>query len=336
MHSLLPTFTSKITGLLLAVLLLLAAIGSSIVFGVYKTDWNTLIDAYRSFDGSNAHIVIREVRVPRALIAAAVGASLGIAGTLLQALTKNPLADMGILGLNHGASLFVVAAVTFLQVSSLSQYVWFAFAGTAAFGIAVYVLGSAGRGGMSPLKITLAGAALGALASSFTHALLIIHEKTVQEVLFWLSGSVEGRKLELLVDVLPYMAVAWIGAFLLAGPINTLLLGEDVAVGLGQRTALVKVMTGVMVVLLAGSSVAVAGPVLFVGLITPHVARFLVGSDVRWVVLYSGILGSVLLLAADLGARFAAPPNEIPIGVMTAVIGTPFFIYAARKGSYRK
>lgn len=336
MQSLLPTFTSKVTGLCLTLLLLLAALGSSVVFGVYKTDWSSFLDAYRSFDGSNAHIVIREVRVPRALIAAAVGASLGIAGTLLQALTKNPLADMGILGLNHGASLFVVAAVTFLQVNSLSQYVWFAFAGTAVFGLGVYILGSAGREGMSPLKITLAGAAMGALASSFTHALLLIHERTIQEVLFWLSGSVEGRKLELLGEVLPFMIAAWIGAFLLAGPINTLLLGEDVAVGLGQRTALVKVLTGLAIVMLAGSSVAVAGPVLFVGLITPHLARYLVGSDVRWIVLYSGVLGAVLLLTADIGARFAAPPNEVPIGVMTAVIGTPFFIYTARKGSVRK
>lgn len=335
MQALLSSRTSKLSGILVAFVLLLAAVWGSITLGVYRTGWDSLLEAFRNFNGSNEHIVIREVRIPRALIGTAVGASLGIAGTLLQALTRNPLADMGILGLNHGASLCVVAAVTFLQVSSLSQYVWFAFAGTAIFGIAVYMLGSLGRGGMSPLKITLSGAALGALASSFTHSILLIREKTMQEVLFWLSGSVEGRKLELLLEVLPFMAVGWAGAFLLAGPINTLLLGEDVAVGLGQRTAIVKLMTGLVIVLLAGSSVAAAGPILFIGLITPHLCRYLVGPDIRWVVVYSGLLGAVLLVTADIAARFAAPPNEVPIGVLTAFIGTPFFIYAARKGAMK-
>lgn len=335
MSTLLTTIPRKTAGLIFAFALLALAMAASVAFGVMQVGWHTIWDAYASFNGSNEHIVIREVRVPRAFIAAAVGASLGLAGTLLQALTKNPLADVGILGLNHGASLFVVAAVTFLSVSSLSQYVWFAFLGSAVTGVVVYALGSFGRDGLSPLKVTLAGAAIGALASSMTHALLLVHEKAIQEVLFWLSGSVEGRKLSLLVQVLPYMAAAWIGSLLLARSINTLLLGDDVATGLGLRTAWVKALTGLLIVVLAGSCVSVAGPILFVGLISPHLARYLVGTDMRWVIPYSGLIGSILLLAADISARFVAMPLEIPIGVMTALVGTPFFVYAARKGGVK-
>lgn len=335
MSSLLSTIPRKTIGLCLAFILLGIAMTASVAFGVMQTGWHTIWDAYAGFNGSNEHIVVREVRVPRALIAAAVGASLGLAGTLLQSLTKNPLADVGILGLNHGASLFVVAAVSYLSVSSLSQYVWFAFLGAAVTGLIVYALGSLGRDGLSPLKVTLAGAAIGALASSMTHAVLLVNERVIQDVLFWLSGSVEGRKLSLLIQVLPYMVTAWIGSLLLAPSINTLLLGDDVATGLGLRTAWVKMLTGLMIVLLAGSCVAVAGPILFVGLISPHIARYLVGNDVRWVMPFSGLIGAILLITADISARFIAIPLEIPIGVMTALVGTPFFVYVARKGGVK-
>ncbi|GIP37641.1 siderophore ABC transporter permease [Paenibacillus sp. J31TS4] len=336
MSPLLSGRPSRLIGVAVGLALIALAVYASITLGMVTISWQSLTDAYSRFDGSNQQLVIRDVRVPRALIAAAVGTSLGMSGALIQALTRNPLADVGILGINNGASLFVVAAVSLLSVSSLSQYVWFAFAGAAVSGIFVYWLGSIGRNGLTPVKITLAGAAIGALASSFTHTLLLLNERTMQEVLFWLAGSVEGRKLELLVQVLPYLAIGWVVALIVAGPLHTLTLGEDVATGLGQRTVLVKLVTGLVIVVLAGSSVSVAGPILFVGLVTPHIARHLVGSNTRWVVLYSAMLGAILLLAADLAARFVAMPKEVPIGVMTALIGTPFFLYTARKGNFRK
>lgn len=332
MTGLLRTTATRITGVIVAIALVLLALYASVVFGVINTGWRTAVDAFMHFNGSNEHIVIKDVRIPRAFIAAAVGASLGIAGALLQALTRNPLADTGLMGLNAGAGLAIVVAVTFMSVGSLSQFAWVAFIGAAFSGAIVFALGSAGREGLSPMRVTLAGAAVTALASSMTHAFLVINQKTMDEVLFWLAGSVAGRKLSILTDLLPYMVVAWIAAFVLAGPINTLLLGEDVAKGLGQRTVLVKAMTGLVIVLLAGASVAVAGPIGFVGLVVPHLARSLIGQDVRWVVLYSGLLGAILLLTADIGARYVAMPKEIPIGVMTAIIGTPFFVYVARKG----
>ncbi|WP_018133467.1 FecCD family ABC transporter permease [Effusibacillus pohliae] len=335
MTHVLPSGKRKIFGLFLLFLIFIGAVLASIVFGVMDISWKSAIEAYTQFHGTNEQIVIREARVPRALIAAAVGASLGIAGALLQAMTKNPLADLSIFGINSGASFFVVVAVSLFSVSSLTQFTWIAFVGAALSGMAVYFLGSIGKDGLSPVKLTLAGAAMTALFSSLTHGLLAANEKTLEEVLFWLAGSVAGRKLEMLWTVLPYMIVAWLLALVIAGPINLLMMGEDVAKGLGQRTLLVKIATGLLIVLQAGSSVAVAGPIGFVGLVIPHIARFLVGIDTRWVVAYSGLLGAVLLLGADVSARLIAMPKEMPLSVMTALIGTPFFLYAARKGLAR-
>ncbi|KQL47270.1 iron ABC transporter [Brevibacillus choshinensis] len=305
---------------------------ASLIFGVIDTSWQTAIDAYTHFNGTNEHIVIKEVRVPRVLNALTVGFCLGIAGTLLQSLTRNPVADVELFGLNAGASLFVVFAVTFAGISSLTEFTWISFLGAAVAGLIVYMLGSLGRDGLTPVKLVLAGAAITALASSIRHGMMVLNEKATDEILFWLSGSVGGRKLEYLATVFPYMVIAWIAAFVLARPIQTLLMGDDVAKGLGQRTLLVKIATGVVIVLLSGCAVAVAGPIGFVGLVTPHLARYLVGIDTRWIMLYSGLLGSILLLMADIAARFIAMPAEVPIGVMTALIGIPFFIYVARKG----
>ncbi|MFC4766604.1 FecCD family ABC transporter permease [Effusibacillus consociatus] len=335
MNNLLSSTSSKFFGLIVCFLILACFIFSSIVFGVMDTSWKEAIEAYTNFNGTNEHIVIKEVRVPRALIAAAVGASLGISGALLQALTKNPLADLSIFGINSGASFFIVLAVSIFSINSLSLFTWIAFVGAALTGIAVYFLGSIGRDGMSPVKLTLAGAAMTALFSSLTHGLLVANERTLEEVLFWLSGSVAGRKLDILTDVFPYMAAAWIVALIIAGPINLLMLGEDVAKGLGQRTLLVKIVTGITIVALAGSAVAVAGPIGFVGLVIPHITRSLVGIDNRWIVTYSAVLGAVLLLGADISARFIAMPKEMPISVMTALIGVPFFVYVARRGLTR-
>lgn len=335
MRVLLPSTQLKIAGLLIGAVILVLAVYASIIFGVIDTSWQTLIEAYTNFSGTNEHIVIREVRIPRALIAVAVGMCLGISGVLIQALTRNPMADVGILGINSGASLLIVIAVAFFSVSTLTALTWIGFLGAAISGIAVYALGSLGRGGATPLKLTLAGAAMFALASSLTQGILIFNESAMEEVLFWISGSVAGRKLDILISVLPYMVVAIVASFIIAGPMNTLKLGDDVAKGVGQRTAFVKVGAGILIVVLAGSSIAVAGPISFVGLIIPHIVRPIVGIDTRWMVAYSSLFGAILLLIADILARFVAMPKELPIGVMTALIGAPFFIYAARKGGWQ-
>lgn len=329
---LLKTTPSKVCGLIVGAILFLLFLCLSIVYGYAETTWKMAIEAYTTFDGSNEHLIIQTVRMPRALIAGAVGASLGIAGALMQALTKNPLADPKIFGINAGASFFIVAAVSFFSITSLGAFIWIAFAGAAVAAVTVYFIGSLGREGLTPMKFTLAGAAIWALFSSLTQGMLVLNEKALEEVLFWLAGSVQGRKLEYLQSVLPYMTVAWIGSLLIARHINLLAMGEDVAKGVGQRTGMIKLMAALIIILLAGGSVAIAGPIGFVGIMVPHIVRFLVGIDHRWVIPYCAIVGGILLIVADISARYVIMPQEIPVGVMTAIIGTPFFIYIARKG----
>ncbi|MBA2875211.1 FecCD family ABC transporter permease [Thermaerobacillus caldiproteolyticus] len=332
----LATNQAKIAGLLLLVILLATSMWMSIIYGYTDTSWKVAIEALINNNGSNQHIVIETVRLPRALIGAAVGASLAMAGALMQALTKNPLASPGIFGINAGAGFFIVLFVTFFQVSSLHMFTWLAFAGAALAAIIVFVISSVGKEGMTPLKLTLAGTAVAALFASLTQGLLVANEKALEEVLFWLAGSVSGRKLEMLVAVLPYFLIAWTGSLLLARKVNILMMGDDVAKGLGQRTNVVKFGVALLVILLAGSSVAVAGPIGFIGIIVPHIARALVGVDHRWVLPYCAFIGGILLIAADIGARYVLMPQEVPVGIMTAFIGVPFFIYIARRGILAK
>ena len=326
------TRLSKIIGLTTGFILLILCAFSSVLFGLTDISWEMVVHAYTSFDGSNEQIIIKSSRVPRALIAIAVGASSGIAGALMQALSRNPLAAPDIFGLNAGASFFIVFSVSFFAITALSSFIWIAFLGAGLSALIIYLLGSMGSNGLTPMKLTLAGASMAALFSSLSKGILTLNERALEEVLFWLAGSVEGRKLEMLFPVLPYMFIAWIAAIFMAKQVNTLTMGEDVAKGLGQRTVWVKAFTWLIIVLLAGSSVAVAGPIGFIGIVIPHLARALVGVDHRWIIPYSGVLGAILLLLADIAARFIIMPKEVPVGVMTALIGTPFFIYIARKG----
>jgi iron complex transport system permease protein len=316
-------------GVLLGALIFAAM--ASIAFGAADITLTTVLQAVFAFDPDNTqHLIIRTLRAPRAAVAVMVGASLGVAGAVMQGWTRNPMADTGILGIETGAALGVVAAVFFLKISSLTLYALFAFIGAAATAVVVYMLGSVGRSGPTPLKLTIAGAALTALLSSLTTGLLIFNERTLEDVRFWLAGSVAGRDIELLIQASPYLVVGLIIALALGRQITALSLGEDVAKGLGQNTGWVKGLSALAVVLLAGASVAVAGPIGFVGLVMPHMVRFVVGVDYRWVLPYSALVGAVFLLLCDVVARLIARPAEMPVGIMTALIGGPFFIWLVR------
>jgi iron complex transport system permease protein len=318
-------------GLLVFAGLLALALMSSIAFGAADIAPADVWAALFAFDpNSTEHLIIRTLRLPRAAVAALVGAALAVAGALMQGLTRNPLADPGILGIETGAALGVVGAVFFLGIGSLYLYALFAFAGAALTAVAVYTLGSLGRGGPTPLKITVAGAALTALLSSLTTGMLILNQRTLEEVRFWLAGSLAGRDLGLLVQAAPYLLAGMLLALALGRQITTIALGDDVASGLGQRTGWVKGLTAIATVLLAGGAVAVAGPVGFVGLLIPHAARFLVGGDYRWILPYAALAGATFLLLADMAARLLLRPLELPVGVMTALIGGPFFVYLVR------
>ncbi|MCR2806217.1 FecCD family ABC transporter permease [Paenibacillus soyae] len=319
-------------GLLASGVLLLASIVSSICFGFIAISWKDMLASFTSYDETVMdQVIVRTARLPRAMIAAAVGASLALAGAVLQSVTRNPLASPSVLGINAGASVAVVAAITVLGIRESEALMWFAFGGAAMAAAMVYALGSLGGEGLSPLKIILAGAALTALFSSVTQGMLAHNENGLQEVLFWLTGSVAGRTTEMLLPSLPYMAVGIVLALVLSRHWNVIAMGEESAKGLGQHLSFVKAAAGVIVILLAGSAVAVAGPIGLVGIIVPHIARRFSGMDYRWLLPFSALIGATLLVLADLAARFINYPIEIPVGVMTAALGAPFFIYIARK-----
>lgn len=317
--------------LLVCMLLVVAGLLVSIMLGAADITPEKVYQALFHFDSSNfQHLIIQTVRLPRVLTGAIVGASLAVAGAVMQGLTRNPLADSGLLGINSGASFAVVLAVFLLGNPPLSTYALFGFIGAGAAAALVYLFGSMGRGGATPLKLTLSGVIVTAFVSSFTTAILIHDQETLDKIRFWTAGSLAGREMPLLLQTAPYMIVGLIGSMLISRQITTMSLGEDVAKGLGQNTLWVKAVAALVVVMLAGGAVALAGPIGFVGLVIPHVVRFIVGTDYRWIIPYSALLGALLVTLGDIGARIIIRPQEFPVGVMMAVIGGPFFIWLAR------
>jgi len=319
-------------GLVVLGAILLVCLLASVRFGAAGIRTGEVVSALVGRDaGSRAEIIVRTLRVPRALAGALVGSSLAVAGAIMQGITRNPLADPGILGIEAGAGLAVVGGVFVFGISSLYGYALLAFAGGGLAAAVVYGLGSLGRGGMTPVRLTLAGASIAALFGSLTTAILVVDRRTLDEIRFWLAGSIAGRDTGLLLWALPYVCTGLVVAFGLSRQITALSLGEEVAAGLGQRTGRVRLLAALAAVLLAGSAVSVAGPVGFIGLVVPHVVRAFVGVDYRWVLPYSALAGAALLILADIAARLVLRPLELPVGVMTALVGAPFFVYLARR-----
>ena len=315
-------------GLVISGLVLLGCLFTSVLLGAVEIPPFTVWQSFFRFDGSTEHLIIRTVRLPRAILAVVVGAALAVSGAIAQGLTRNPLAAPDLLGITMGASLALVLVI-FIH-GSTENNVAFAFGGAAISALTVYWLGSLGRSGLTPLKLVIAGSAIGYLLSSLTSGILILSQRSLDEIRYWLAGSLAGQDLATMLPVFPYLAVGLVTSLALARPLTLMSLGEDVAQGLGMNTGWVKVGAAVAVVLLAGSAVALAGPIGFVGLVVPHVVRFLVGEDYRWIVPYSMILGGILLSVADLASRLVIRPQELPAGIMTAIVGAPFFIHLAR------
>ncbi|MET3193813.1 iron ABC transporter permease [Bacillus sp. OAE603] len=325
-------FRSRMIALIACILLFVVCFFSSILLGYTDTSFTNLIHTFTNFNGSNEHLIIQNVRIPRAIIASVVGASLAIAGLFMQVLTKNPLASPSVLGINAGASMLIVLSITFFNLQSVSATIWLSFIGAALSSLFVFGLSSLGKDGATPLKITLAGVSIAAMFSSITQGLLVTNEVALDQVLFWLAGSVQGRSLDSLVLVLPYIVVAWVISLALGSKINTFMLGEDLSKALGQNTGMLKITLVVLVIVLAGGAVSVAGPIGLVGIIVPQIVRMFVKNDYRWMIPFTGVVGAILLLLADIASRYLLMPEETPVGITTAVIGAPFFIYLARKG----
>ncbi len=313
-------------------LALLLAIGLSISFGAADIQLATVWTAVFSFNPDvTAHQIIREIRLPRVLGAAMVGACFAVAGALMQGMTRNPLADSGLLGINAGAAFMLAICFALWPSLPYLYVILFSFLGAGLGAGIVYGVGSMSRGGLTPMRLVLAGAAVSALLGALSEG-VALYFRIGQDLAFWYAGGVSGTKWIHLQVMSPWLLAAMIGAVILSRSITLLSLGEEVSIGLGQRTKTIKVVGMVIVLILAGAAVSVVGAVGFVGLVVPHLTRFLVGHDYRWIIPCSIVLGSLLVVLADLGARMINPPYETPIGALIALIGVPFFLYLARKG----
>ncbi|MFF3289296.1 FecCD family ABC transporter permease [Streptomyces sp. NPDC003023] len=314
-----------------AVAALLLAVLLSLAIGARTVAPSAVLDAVLNGGHSPDAEVVRELRVPRTVIALMVGAALGLAGTALQGITRNPIADPGILGISQGASVGVVLAIAFTGVHTLTGYVWFAFAGAAVASVAVYAIAARGRGGATPVKLALSGAAINALLVSVTMGVLTTKAAALDEFRFWQVGSVAGRDAEVVGQIWPFLLVGVVLVMAVARGLDALALGEDVAKGLGQNVATVRIVGGAGATVLTGVGVAAAGPIAFIGLAVPHIARAIVGSDHRWVLPMAALIGPVMLLVSDVIGRIVFPPSEVPAGVMTALIGVPFLVTLVRR-----
>lgn len=282
-------------------------------------------------DGGETSYIVHEMRLPRACLALIVGASLGVAGALIQALTRNPLADTGILGVGAGATVAVVVAIGLFGITAISQYMWFAFFGAVIVTVIVYALGSIGPAGATPVRLTLVGIALGAVLGGFASAITMLNPNSFDDMLRWSAGSLAGRGWSTLATVaIPIVIGLMVGAF--AGrPLNAISLGDDLARSLGVNVLRTRVLVIIAVTLLAGAATAAAGPIGFVGLMTPHVVRWFTGPDQRWIIPFSAVGAALLLLASDVVGRVILAPHEIEVGIVTAFVGAPVLIILARR-----
>ena len=275
--------------------------------------------------------VVRSLRVPRTAVGLAIGASLAVAGADMQGVTRNPLADPFILGVSSGASFALVTAIYYFQLTQATEYVWFAFAGALAASSLVFLIGSSGRDGPTPVKLALAGVVVSAALSAWTSALLLLDEETFDIVRFWLAGSVINRDMNTFFLMLPFLLGAAGLCVLLGHQLNVLSLGEETAQALGMRTGRTRLICSVLVVVITGAAVAIAGPIGFVGLAVPHMVRTFVGADYRWILPTSFIYGAIFLVAADIVGRIVTRPAELEVGIVTALVGAPVMVYLARQ-----
>lgn len=313
-------------------MLLVAAVLASLAAGSRGIAPGQVLHALLHRDDGDESTIVWTLRVPRTVIGVAVGAGLALAGALMQALTRNPLADPRLMGVTSGASLGVVIAISVFGLTTLPAYIWFGIVGAALAGTFVYGLAARTRDGASPVTLALAGTALDASLTGVVIAVLTVNAQTFDQYRFWAVGSLAGRTPEIAMWVLPFVAVGVVLAFGAARGLDALALGEDMARGLGRNVGRVRLLAAVAAIVLTGAAVAAAGPIGFVGLALPHLARGLVGADHRWVLTISLLLGPTLLLSADVIGRVILPPAEVRAGVVTALIGAPLLLLLVRRG----
>lgn len=323
---------TRTAGLIALLILLAGGVVISLMVGAKPLSAATVWAALTAPDGSYDHTAILEARVPRTVLALAVGSALGLSGALIQAFTRNPLADPGILGVNAGAAFAVAAGIGLFSVTSMTGYMWFAFAGALLATIAVYMIsGGAGRVAPTPVQITLAGVAIGAALSGITTVFRMLNSEAFSQMLQWSAGSLARRSLSDLWPVLPFMIVGVLLALAVSPALNAVALGDERAASMGVHIQRTRIICLIAVTLLAGGATAVAGPIGFLGLMVPHCVRWFVGPDQRWIFLYSLVAAPLLLLVSDVLGRIVMPPAEIPVGIITAFLGAPILILLIRR-----
>ncbi|MFT4136943.1 FecCD family ABC transporter permease [Microbacterium sp.] len=320
----------RLAGFVAAVVALVVCAALSLAIGSKGLTVAQVIGALGGADGE-AGTIVRDLRIPRTILGVLAGAALGIAGALMQAFTRNPLADPGILGVNAGAAFAVAAGAAAFGITSLSGTIWFALLGAVVATFAVYAIGAAARGGPDPLRVTLAGVAIGAFLGGLTSGITLLLPEVFNRMRGWNAGSIAAVPGELLPSVLPFLGVGFALAIVVAGPLNAIALGDELAVALGSRVVRTRILSVVAVTLLCGTATAAAGPIGFVGLMVPHAVRWFTGPDQRWILAGSAVAAPVLLLASDIVGRLVMRSGELPVGIVTAFVGAPVLIALVRR-----
>ncbi len=320
------TTSLRTVGLVLALVALGVVVLLSIGVGAKSIAPGRVWELLLHPDGSEDAVVIHDLRIPRTLLGLLVGAALGIAGALMQALTRNPLADPGLLGVNAGAAAAVVTAMAVLGAVEPMGYVWFAFLGAGLASVVVYGLGASGRSGATPVRLALAGTAVTATLMAYVWGITLLRPEVFDQYRFWQVGSLAGHDAALVGQIAPFIVVGLVLALALARPLNALALGDDAGRALGAHIGRTRALGALAVTVLCGAATAAVGPIAFVGLAVPHMARTIVGPDQRWVLPYSLVLAPILLLGADVLGRIVDRPAEVQVAVVTAFLGAPVFI----------
>ena len=316
---------------MLALLVLLLMVLLSLMVGARALPPATVVAALVDFDGSDVQAIVRDSRLPRTIVGLVVGPALGVCGALIQAFTRNPLADPGILGVNAGATFAVTMGVGLLGVRVPNAYVWFALGGALVVTLVVYLIGAVGRGGPSPGRMTLAGVAIGAVLSGVTSIVMLKNMEVFSTLRLWGLGSLGGRDESAIALIAPFIAVGLVIAVLVARPLNAIALGDDLGRTLGAGLVKTRIVSIVAVTVLAGGATALAGPIAFIGLMVPHAVRWFTGPDHRWIIAYSAVVAPSMLLLSDVIGRIVLPSGELQVSIVTAVIGAPVLIALARR-----
>lgn len=321
----------------LALLVLCAAVLivlciASLLTGARAVGLSTALDALLAYDPASAeHIIIRDYRLPRTLLGLLCGAAFGVSGALIQAITRNPLADPGILGVNAGAAFFVTLAVGLLGLHAISSYLWFAFLGAIVVTLLVYAVGSRGRDGATPVRLVQSGVALSAVLGGIGSSITLLDPLAFDSLRVWAVGSLAGRNMEVAATVAPFIVCGLVLSLCVTPSLNAIALGDDPSRALGVNLVQIRILVVIAVTLLAGGATAAAGPIGFVGLMVPHVVRWFTGPDQRWIILFTILCSPILLLAADIAGRLVQFPGELEAGIVTALIGAPVLIALARR-----